>query len=149
MALGTVSLAQAAPSATNGNSSQKAARILVGIKVDATQVRSAAARLDDLTKSANAQWLDYDRQWNELQPSVERMQIKLERLEAMQNSLSPSESNELGQYKVLIQEIQGRARELRALLDKPGVQMNDVKFKTYARGLLSETGKLEKLPAER
>jgi hypothetical protein len=72
-----------------GDESQKAVRLLQGIRADAIQVRSAALRLDSLTKTTDAKWLDYDRQWNEIKPAVEDMQIKLARLETMQGRFLP------------------------------------------------------------
>jgi hypothetical protein len=144
MLLGSAVLAQAAPpSAKAGDEPQKAARLLRDIKADAMQVRSAATRLESLTKSSSAKWLDYDRQWNEIKPPVEDMQIKLARLETMQAAISPAERAKLDQSKLLVPEIQTRTRELRTLLDKSGVQTNDAKFKAYARSLRTEAGKLE------
>lgn len=66
-------------------------------------VRSAAARLDSLAESSGAKWLDYDRQWNEIMPSAEDMQINLARLETMQSALSPAQRAELDRSKPLIQ----------------------------------------------
>ncbi len=137
---------EAASTSTNiGDQSKQAARLLRDIKTDAAQVRSAAARWDSLAESSGAKWMDYDRQWNEIKPSVENMQTKLARLETMQSALSPAERTELDQTKPLIAEVQSRTHQLLTLLDKPGVQTTDAKFKTYARSLRSEAGKLEKL----
>ena len=69
---------------------------------------------------------------------------KLARLETMQAAISPAEGKELDQSKVLIGEIQSRTHQLRTLLDQPGVQTNDTKFKAYARSLRSEASKLER-----
>lgn len=136
---------QAATSSANGvDESHKAARLLRDIKADATQVRSAAVRLDALTTRAGATWLDYDRQWNEIKPSVEDMQITLARLEAMQAAISPAERKELDQSKMLIEEIQSRTHQLRTLLDQPGVQTNNTDFKVYARSLKTEASKLDR-----
>ena len=108
------------------------------------QVRSAATRLDSLTTNPGAKWLDYDRQWNEIKPSVEDMQMKLARLEAMRAEISPSEQAELDLSQRLINEIQSRTHELRMLLDQPRVQTSDPRFKAYARSLRNEAQKLEK-----
>lgn len=146
--LGSAVLTQAAPpTAKVQDQSTKVARLFRDIREDAVQVHSAAARLDASTKSPNATWLDYDRQWNEIKPSVEDMQMKLARLETMQAAISPAERKELDQSKLMIEEIQGRTHQLRVLLDKPGVQTNDAEFKTYARGLRNEAGQLERTAA--
>jgi hypothetical protein len=133
------------PAATTGKAddqSRSAARLLRDIRADSVHIRAAAARLYTLTESSSSKWLDYDRQWNAIKPSVEDMQMKLARLETMQASISPALSKDLDQSKMLIQEIQSRTRQLRALLDTPGVQPNDVKFKVYSRGLRSEAARL-------
>jgi hypothetical protein len=151
MLLGSAILVQAASSSTPSSSvsgvgqSQKAARLVRDIKADAVKARVAAARLDTLAESANAKWLDYDRQWNEIKPLVEDMQMKLARLERMQSTLSPAERTELDQVKPLVGAIQSRTHQFLTLLDTPGVQTNDPKFKAYAKGLRSEADKLEKL----
>jgi hypothetical protein len=48
---------------------------------------------------------------------------------------------------MLIGGIQNMTVELRALLDKPGVQTSDAKFKVYASSLRNVAGKLEKSAA--
>jgi hypothetical protein len=143
--LGTVVSAQAAtPSAKTTDESQKAAQLLRDIKADAMQVQSAASRLDGLTKTSGATWLEYDRQWNEIKPAQEDMEMKMWRLERMQANISPAERQKLDQAKPMIGEIQLRTHELRTLLDQPGVQTSNVKFKTYARGLRNNASKLER-----
>ena len=145
LVIGSTVLAQAAsaPGMEKGDS-HTAARLLREIRADAVQVHQSAVHLDKLTQSPAAKWTDYDRQWNEIKPSVEDMQLKLGRLEAMQTAISPGERKEVDQSKILIQEIQARTHELRNLLDKPGVQTNDAKFKTFAKSLRNEAVRLEK-----
>ena len=145
MLLGSMAVVQAASSsARTGDESKKAARLLRDISADAVKVRSAAARLDTLTVGPASKWLDYDRQWNEIMPSVEDMQMKLARLDTMQAAISPAEHAEVDQSKRLIEEIQGRTHQLRMLLDKPGVQTSDPRFKTYSKSLRKEAQELEK-----
>lgn len=146
MLLGSAFALEAASTSTNvGDQSKEAARLLRDIKADAVQVRSAAAHWDSLAASSGAKWIDYDRQWNEIKPSVEDMQMKLARLERIQSALSPAERTELDQSKPAVAEIQSRTHQLLTLLDKPGVQTTNAKFKTYARSLRNEAGKIEKL----
>jgi hypothetical protein len=151
MLSGSVAVVQAAsPSSTSSSASgvdgsQKAARLLRDIKADALEVRSAAAHFDSLAESAGAKWIDYDRQWNEIKPPVEDMQIKLRLLEAKQSALSPAQRTELDQSKLLIEKIQSTTHQFFTLLETSGVQTSDVRFKTYARSLRNEADKIEKL----
>ena len=145
MLLGSMAVVQAASSSAKaGDESKKAAQLFRDIRTDAVKVRTAAARLDTLSASPASKWLDYDRQWNEIMPSVEDMQMKLDRLETLQAAISPAEHAELDQSKSLIAEIQSRTHQLRVLLDEPGVQTSDPRFKTYSRSLRNEVQKLEK-----
>jgi hypothetical protein len=134
-----------ASTATNVTQSSKPERLMREIKADAAQVQSVAARMDKLAENSTPTWIDYDRQWNEIKPSVEDMQMKVVRLEAMQSSLTPAERKELDQSKLLVGEIQSRTHQFLTLLDTPGIQTTDAKFKTYARSLRNEAGSLEKL----
>jgi hypothetical protein len=145
MFLGSAGLVHAAalPAAT-GQQSHDAAWLYRAIKADAMQVRSAAFRLENLTMTPHATWMDYDGQWNAIKPSVEDMQIKLVRLEALQASSAPAQRKELDQSRQLIQEIQSRTHGLRVLLDRADFHKNDPRFKEYARGLTSEAGRLER-----
>ena len=148
MLFGSAVLVQAANTSRSGvNEAHVAARLIRDLKADAIQVRSAAMLLDTLTKNPSATWLDYDRQWNEIKPSVEDMQMKLVRLEGMQSAISAAERQEIDQSKVLIEEIQGRTHQLRTLLDEPGVRTTDPKFKAYARSLSREASQLERTTA--
>lgn len=131
-------------SAKSTDDSHKAAQLFRDIKADAAQVRAAAAHLGELAGGPGATWLEYDRQWNEMKPSVERMQMHLATLDAMQAAISPIERKDLDQCKLLIEEIQSRTHQLRALLDNPGMHITDAKFKVYARSLTSDSRKLEK-----
>lgn len=142
LALGMAAVVQAATIAKPTDQPSRATRLLREIKVDATQVQSAAEHLEGLTRSGGATWIECDRQWNVMKPHQEDMQMKLWRLESMKG-LSPAEQKELDQSKPIIAQIQARMHELRVLLDKPGVQTGNRMFKTYATSLRSEGGKLE------
>lgn len=106
------------------------------ITADAMQVRQAAQQLNHLTQSSAATWLDYDRQWNEIKPSVEDMQSKLDHLEA-----TAAHSN-FNEEKRLVGEISGCTHELYQLLNQPGVQTTNPKFADYARTLSREAQNL-------
>jgi hypothetical protein len=138
MLLGSVVAIQAASTSTT----QKAETLLREINTDSMAVRSVAAGLDRLAENGGAKWIDYDRQWNEIAPSVEDMQMKLARLEAMQSSLTPAERTELDQRRPLIGEIRSMMQQFVTLLNMPGVQTSDARFKTYARSLRNDADKL-------
>src|SRR5579862_5906767 len=122
---------------------REAVKALRDIKADAGQVRLAAMSLNALTKESHVRWLDYDKQWNEIKPAVEDMDIKLSRLERMQATLSPAEREDLEKCRPLIQEIRRGTHDLRALLDQSGVNLGDKKFSAEARGLLREADNLQ------
>jgi hypothetical protein len=150
MLLGSAFLAYAASPATTAAAAKeadqpKAVRYLRDIRADAAQIRSVAARLDELAAGTGAAWIEYDRQWNLIDPSVEDMRIKLARLETMRSALSPAERAELDRSKPLVGEIQGSTLQFLTLLDTPGVQTSDAKFKAYASSIENDAGKLEKL----
>jgi hypothetical protein len=150
MLLGLGFLACAASPATTAAAAKeadqpKAVRYLRDIRADAAQIQSSAAHLNELAASSGATWIEYDRQWNLIDPVVEDMKIKLARLETMQSALSPAERTEVDQSKPLVGEIQSRTRQFLTLLDTPGVQTSDGKFKACASSLKNDAGKLEKL----
>lgn len=135
----------AAPvTAKTANQSQEGLRLLHDIHVDAMQIQTAARHLESLTSTPSPKWLQFDEQWNEIKPPVEDMDIRIARLEKIQSSLSPAQRADLDQSKMLANQIRTRTRELRNLLDKPGVSTSDKMFRTYARDLTSESNKLAK-----
>ena len=78
-------------------------------------------------------------------PSVEDMRIKLARLATMQSALSPAQRAEVDGSKPLIEEIQSTTHRRHTLLDAPGAQTSDAKFKAYARSIRNEADRLQKL----
>lgn len=141
--VGSAAMAQAASTKAT-EEAHRGARMLREIRADAAHVRTAASRLDELTQGSNAAWLAYDRQWNEIKPYTEDMQLKLWGLEDMRASLSGPEQKELDQAKPVIQAILNRTHELRELLDKPGVETTNSHFKTYATSLRIDARKLDR-----
>jgi hypothetical protein len=142
--LGSALVLQAASTSTAVvDQSKRASRLLRDIKADAVQIRSDAARLNTMAANSNTTWMDYDHQWNVIKPCVEDMRMKLARLEMIQSSLSAAERTDLDQMKPLVSQIQSRTHEFLTLLDKPGIQASDARFKMYASSLRNEAGKLE------
>lgn len=144
--LSPVVLAASLPGKT-GDTSPNTARLFRDINADATQIESGAMRLDELTKTSGATWLDYDRQWNLIKPSQEDMQIKLGRLEGMHASMSPSELKQFDQIKPMVESVRRVTRDLRTTLDKPGISTTDARFKTFATTLKNDASKLDRASA--
>jgi hypothetical protein len=140
---GAFTLQAASNTPKPAGNSKEAATLLRDVKNDAAHVQSVAAHLKDLTAASGAKWTDYDRQWNEIKPSVEDMHEKMWRLENIRAQMTPAEQKEYDQSKPLFQKIEARTHELRQLLDKPGVRTTNSKFKSYANGISSEATKLE------
>jgi hypothetical protein len=104
LSLGAMTMLLGTAAASTSASSSTAIRLLRDIKTDAAKIQSVAARWEGLTKTSGTTWLRYDRQWNEIKPAQEDMQIKLWRLEGMQAALSPVERAELDQSKPMIEQ---------------------------------------------
>ena len=143
LAAASVLAAQAAPAADTGQT-QTAERYLKDIRKDAVQIRSASAQLRDLAAKPGVSWLDYDRQWNEIKPHAEDIQMKLWWLEDKQASLSSEDRNDIRECKTLNEEIQSQTNGLRVLLDELNVQTNDPKFAKFAKALESTSDDLAK-----
>lgn len=135
--LSSVSFA-ATSSTTSQDESAKAARLLNSVAVDANQIHAAASTFEKLTANTSATWTEYDRQWNEIQPLVETMNMKIARLESMESSLSPSEKQALSQAKADLQKISWRTRELGKLVDMVPPDLSNSKFKIDSRDLVKE-----------
>lgn len=118
----------------------KAARLLKSVAADARQIQSSASGLEKLAANSSATWKQYDRQWNEIQPVVETMHMKIARLEAMESSLTPSEKQALAQAKSDYQKIAWRSRDLGKLVDMVPPDLSSPKFKADGRDLAKEAG---------
>lgn len=129
----------AAPSPTKTqDESAKGAQLLKSVAADANQIQSEAAAFEKLANVSNPTWKDLDRQWNEIQPMVETMHMKIARLDAMQSSLSASEKQALEQSKADYQKIAWRSRDLGKLVDMVPPDLNNPKLKIDSRDLAKE-----------
>jgi hypothetical protein len=127
----------AAPSNAKDESA-KGARLLKSVAADARQIRMAASEFENLTKDSSATWRQYDRQWNEIQPAVETMRMKIGRLEAMGSSLSAAQKQALERSKADCQKIVWQSRELGKLVDTVPANLSTPKFKIESRDLVKE-----------
>ena len=135
----------AAPStAKTQDETAQGARLMKSVAADAQRIESAATELEKLTKDPAASWQQFDRQWNELQPVVETMRIRIARLESMESSLSAKEKQALDQAKADCRKIAWRSRELGILVDKVPADLTNPKFKIESVNLKKEAGQITK-----
>lgn len=161
-------------SKTQANHSQSVSRLLSDVKTDAQHVRGVADHFDQLTKNPSAistsanlsnanattspnawaitasernfnpAWEAYDRQWNEIKPVLEDMQLKMARLDSMESSATPAERTQIDQAKKLVGEMQARMHRVHELLNQQNVQTTDPAFHRDARQLRTEAASLAK-----
>lgn len=135
----------AAPSTAKApDESARSARLLNSVSADAHQIAAKASEWDKLMQDPNTTWRQYDRKWNEIQPIVETMRIKIARLEAMESSLTPAQKQALEQAKADCQKISRRSRELGNLVDQVPANLNNPKFKMGSRDLVKEASEVAK-----
>ena len=72
---------------------------------------------------------------------------KLDRLESMRASLSPSQQKELDQNKQAVEQISARTRELYKLIDQPGADLKSARFRSSAQSLANNAGSLARSSA--
>lgn len=142
--------AQAGPSASkskteSGAESVQAKKLLKEIKSNADQIRSSALALEKLAMEADTHWSDYDRQWNMIKPAQERIDLTIQRLQAMQASLSPTERQAVAQTKKDMDEIADATHDLwmrigqqRADLEAPALKADARRLDKIARQLIKE-----------
>ena len=112
----------AAPASTQSGKSMmesgEAARLLRRITWDAGAARTHAQRWERLANTSSAAWQSYDRQWNEIKPAVEGMNVRLKELEAIRAKLSPAQQQAIASIRPLLQVAEGHTHRLRALLNR-------------------------------
>ena len=113
---------------------------LARMKADAAQIRTHALDLEKLAKDPNAQWAQFDRQWNEIKPAEEALVAQLRRLDAMRASLTDPQRTALDQSKQAIQTIALRTRELIHQIDQQGSNLESPRFRTEVQSLASSAG---------
>ena len=128
------------PRSNSQSESRQAVSLLRGITADVEHIRASAMDLEKLTRNRDVKWLQYDRQWNEIKPAQEALDLKLQRLESMEAALTPPERKAVDASKVSIQKITSETHELRALLDQPQVDLKSPMFKRYAQSLVHQAG---------
>jgi hypothetical protein len=132
--------AQAGPSPSqskteSGQESIQARKLLKEIKANSDHIRSSALKLEQLSMESNAQWSDYDRQWNMIKPAQERVARAMERLEGMQASLSPAEREAVDQTKRDVNQITTATHDLWIRLGQQTVDLKAPALRADARRL--------------
>ncbi len=123
--------------------SHEVSQLLGTIRSNAWQVHEHAMRFERMTKSPSSTWASYDRQWNEIKPAVESMDMTLARLEGMQKSaLSPSQVTALDHSKQLIGRIAANTHELRSILDRSNSKIQNRELTVYSQALAREAHQL-------
>ena len=122
--------------------SREADRLLRDIRSDARQVRTHAWRWDRLSINGTATWQQSDRQWNQIKPAVEDMQIKLGRIEAMLATLPAWERSTIASTRPLVDLIARNTHDLRVMLDKPNVNLTSTRSQRRSGSLAVEAGRL-------
>lgn len=117
------------------------------VKTDAQQIHSTAVQMEKLTSQPGTKWNQYDSQWNQIKPAQEALEIHLRALQAKENAMSPAARKAVDESKAEVQRIAERTHELRAMLDKPGVDLKSPKLHQYARDLAIESAQLTRLAA--
>jgi len=112
------------------------------VAADARQIETAASQMERLAKDPNAAWAQYDRQWNEMQPFVERMNINIARLERMESSLTATEKKALEDSKAESQRIAWQSAELGKLVDQVPANLTAPQFKNASRAMVNEASKV-------
>jgi hypothetical protein len=117
LTFGGVSMAAPASSKLNATETREAAKLLKEVRSDAWHVNKHARRWEMLSEKQTPKWHAYDKQWNLIKPSVEDMNMKLHRLEALRASLTPAEQKAVDSGMPLAKDIAAQTHDLRMFLD--------------------------------
>ena len=102
------------------------------LRGEARQVRSTALYMERISGESATTWEQMDKQWNIIKPAQEAMASQVSRLESMTKSLTPAEQQALTTAKPKVEDITAQTHELRTMLDRRGMKVQDPKFKSAA-----------------
>ncbi len=136
--LAAVPLLAAAPQ----SQTSAADKLLLQMKADAQTIETHATQLEKLAKDPNAQWAQFDQQWNEIKPAQEALQMKIKRLESMRSSLSDQQRKALDESKQAAEMVSARTRELYRMIEQPGNDLTSARFRVDAQSLLKNADTL-------
>lgn len=118
--------------------SSSAGTLLQQVKAEAQTIETHAAQMERLAERPNAQWAQFDQQWNEIKPAQEALQMKIDRLEKMRASLSDQQRKMLDDSKQAAQMISARTHELFRMIDQQGADLTSPTFRADARSLAKD-----------
>ena len=140
------SVAMAAPAASAPNPSAKdqrvAANLLKDIRMDARTIDTHARRIVAMSGDKTTKWHAFDKQWNEIKPSEEDMQLKLDRLQPMRASLSPAEQKEFDAVSPLYNGVAVNTHDVRAALNPPAGGIEWAALRQRSRALAKDSMEL-------
>jgi hypothetical protein len=109
------------------------------VKTDVRQIHASAIQLEKLVSRPDSQWIQYDKQWNEIKPAQEALELHLRALQGQEKSMSPADRKAVEDSKTAVQEIAARTHQVRLFLDQPGVDLRSPELDHYVRDLATET----------
>ncbi len=118
-----------------GSEANEAARLLKAMRAEAEQIQSSADKMERLAKVRDTNWQNYDRQWNNIKPVQERIDLATQRLERMKASLTPAERQALDQTKRDVEAITGATHDLWTRLGQSKIDLKPSPFNADARTL--------------
>lgn len=140
---GAVVAAPDTPKSANVAKSSESSRLLLDIRADAGQVSMHARRIEKLSQGSPT-WMDYDRQWNEVEPLVEKMTEHLYTLDGMQTKLSANDQKAVDSARKLAGEISASASNMRRYLDAHGNSPSNSELATYGKALQKDAMELRR-----
>ena len=126
------------------NGCNRCQRLLKEMKANARHIDSCARQIESLARTQNAQWSDYDRQWNLIKPAQERIDLETQRLERVQASLSAPEQHTLAQTRRDAKEITSATHDLWLKIGQSQVDLKPRALNADSRQLDKATGELIK-----
>jgi septal ring factor EnvC (AmiA/AmiB activator) len=129
---------QATPSAVSSRQADSADRLLREVKAEAQTIEMHANQLQQMANDPSTQWAQFDKQWNEIKPAQEALDMHLWRLEAMRSSLSAPQRKELDGSKQAAQQISARTRQFYKMIDQSGANLASSSFRGDAQSLAKD-----------
>jgi hypothetical protein len=126
----------------------QSARLFRGIHRDARIVQEHAWKVGRFSRNAKAKWEAYDRQWNDIKPAVEEMNIRVRRLNGIRATLTPAERQSLVQSGALVSRISEETHMLRVYLNQHPQDLTSPRFARESAQLARSAGRLEHTAAQ-
>lgn len=115
--------------------SQEAGKLLRSVGMEARAVLRHARQLEKLSRGSFTNWQDYDRQWNEIKPTVEQMSMHLAHLEAIRSSTLPWQQGAITRSAALIRKVEANTHKVRTYINAHPSGLSSDALKLYERSL--------------